>query len=99
MHQVLADQFFKTQYNFDKQNLKNKIENVNKNIPRTSGLVKKTDCNIKVTEIENKMHNFTDLAAATVLINKKKVKVIENKILDTSHFVNTHNLTDEQTKV
>ena len=47
-------------------------------MPRTSDLVKKTDCNIKATETEKKMDNVTDLAATTVLINKK-VTVIEKK--------------------
>ena len=37
----------KTQFNFVKQNLEKKIEDVDKKIPNTSALVKKTDLNIK----------------------------------------------------
>ena len=77
----------KTQYNSGQQNLEKNIENGSKNIPNASGLVKKIDCNTKVTEIENKMFNVTGLAATTAL--NKKVTVIENKVLDTSHFINT----------
>ena len=94
IHQLLANQFFKTQYNSNKQNLENKIENVNKYIPSNRGLVKNTDYSIKVIEIDNKMHNVTNLAATTVL--NKKVTVIQNKILDASHFINTKNSKDEQ---
>ena len=35
----------------DKQNLEKKIEDVNKKIPNTSGLVKKTDLKTKSTEV------------------------------------------------
>ena len=41
---------------------KKKIEDVNENIPNTSGLVKKTDYNAQITEIENKILDITNLA-------------------------------------
>ena len=44
---ILADLFLKTNYDRDKSEIENKI-------PDTSGLVKKTDYNAKITEIEGK---------------------------------------------
>ena len=42
----------KIQYDFNKQNLENKIEDVNEKISDTTELVKKTDYNTKITETE-----------------------------------------------
>ena len=42
----------KTQYNTDKSGLKKKIDNASKKISDTSELIKKTDHNTKITEIE-----------------------------------------------
>ena len=41
----------KTQYDADKQGLEKKIEEVNKKIPNTSGLSKKTDYKTKITDV------------------------------------------------
>ena len=46
----------------------------------TSGLVKKTDYNTKITEIEGKIPGVTNLATKTALI------IVENKIPDASSF-------------
>ena len=40
-----------------KKGLEKEIMDVNKKIPNTSGLVKKTDYNEKITEIENKIQS------------------------------------------
>ena len=45
----------------------------------TSGLVKKTDYNTKITELENKIPDITNLAAKTALTT------VENKIPDISN--------------
>ena len=66
----------KTQCNLYEQGLEKKIEDV----PNTSGLVKKTDYNTKITEIENKMPSVISLATIAAL-NAKSTE-IENKIPD-----------------
>ena len=58
----------------DKSELENKILD-------TSGLVKKTDYNTKITEIEGKIPNVTNLATKTALTT------IENKITTISNLV------------
>ena len=58
----------------DKSELENKI-------PDTSGLVKKTDYNTEITEIEGKIPNVTNLATKTALTT------IENKIPTISNLV------------
>ena len=45
----------KTKYNTDKSDVENKISDANKKNPDTSGLVKKTDFNAKITEIVSKI--------------------------------------------
>ena len=65
----------KSQYDTDKQNTERKIEDVDKTIWSTTGLVKKTDANeipstsdlvkvtdydTKITEIENKIANISN---------------------------------------
>ena len=44
----------KTYYGSDKQNFEKKIENLNKKILNTRGLIEKATYNTKRTEIENK---------------------------------------------
>ena len=68
----------KTKYDMDKSELENKI-------PDTSGLVKKTDYNTKIAEID-----VSNLATKTVLTT------IENKIPSVSNFVKK---TDYNTKI
>ena len=52
----------KSQYDWEKQCLEKKIEDVGKKILNTSELVKKTNDNIKVTEIRNKTLDITNMA-------------------------------------
>ena len=47
-------------------------------ITNTIGLVKKTDCNTTITEIENKMRSVTGLVITAAL--SAKATQIENKI-------------------
>ena len=49
----------KTQYDLDNHSPENNIEDVDKKIPNSSGLVKKTDCNTKIPDIENKIPSIT----------------------------------------
>ena len=51
----------KTKYDTDKSDLQKKISDVDKKNPVTSGLVKKTDCSSKITEIQGKMCNIIGL--------------------------------------
>ena len=52
----------KSQYDWEKQCLEKKIEDVGKKILNASELVKKTNNNIKVTEIRNKILDITNMA-------------------------------------
>ena len=64
----------KTKYDIDKSKIENKI-------PGTSGLIKKADCNTKITEIESEIPDVSSLATKTVLT------AVENKIPDVSSLV------------
>ena len=57
----------KTQYNTDKSGLEMKI-------PDTSGLVKKTHYDVKITEIKGKISSINELATTTAF------NAVENKI-------------------
>ena len=57
----------KTQYSSDKQNLEKIVRGVNKKMVYTSGLVKKTDLNNKITEIENQITSITCLVTIATL--------------------------------
>ena len=52
--------------------LKKKIEDFNKKIPNTIGLVKKTNSKTKIIEIENKIPNITGLVV-TAALNAKAI--------------------------
>ena len=54
---------------------------VKKKIPNISALVKKTDYNAKVTEIEGKISSISPLATTAIL------PAIENRIADVSNVV------------
>ena len=93
---ILADLFLKTNYDRDKSEIENKI-------PDTSGLVKKTDCNAKITEIEGKIQSTSSLAtnaALTTVENKipnisslvKKKQIITQKLLKLKKKLTDHNL-------
>ena len=57
----------KTQYSSDKQNLEKIVRGVNKKMVYASGLVKKTDLNNKITEIENQITSITCLVTIATL--------------------------------
>ena len=73
----------KTTYDTDKSGLEKKI-------PDTSDLAKKTDLNAKITEIENKITNITGLATNSALT------AVENETPDVSSLVKK---TDYETKI
>ena len=56
-------------------------QNQKKKIPDPSGLVKNNDCNTKITELENKILDISNLATKTVLT------ALENKIPSVSNLV------------
>ena len=64
----------KTEYNTDKPYLERKLFD-------TSGHVKKTDYNARITEIEGKIPHITGLATTAALTG------VENKILSVSNFI------------
>ena len=70
----------KTQYDSDKQGLEKNIEDVDKKIHNTTGLVRKADYNTKIAEIENRTPDTTDLA--TNLALNTKATEVESKIPD-----------------
>ena len=71
----------KTKYEKDGSDFEDKINNVDKKIPEVSYLVKKTDSNAKITEVEGKMPSITGLAISSALT------AIENKIPDVNSLV------------
>ena len=84
----------KTEYNSLKTKVdsidEDKISKIDKKIPDVSDLVKKTDFNAKVTEIEGKIPSISGLATNTALT------AVENKIPDVSSLVK---ITDYNTKI
>ena len=58
-----------------------KIKLIRKKTPDVTSLVKKTDCNAKVTEIESKIPSISGLATSSALA------AVENKIPDVSSLV------------
>ena len=71
----------KTKYEKDGSDFEDKISKIDKKIPDVSDLVKKTNFNAKVTEIEGKIHSISGLATNTALTT------VENKIPDVSSLV------------
>ena len=71
----------KTTYDTDKSNLGKKISDAIKKIPNTSDLAKKTDLNVKITEIENKIPSITGLAT------NPAITAVENKTPNVSNLV------------
>ena len=57
------------------------MSDVDKKIPNVSGLVKKTDLNSKITEVEGKIPCITGLATSSALT------AVENKIPNVSNLV------------
>ena len=70
-----------SQYEKGGSDFEDKITKIDKNILDISDLVKKTDFNAKITEVEGKIPNITGLATNSVLT------AIENKIPDVSSLV------------
>ena len=64
----------KIQCHSDKQGLQNKIEDADKKIANTSGLVERTNHNTKIKEIKNKIPTVTGLVA-TAAVNTKATKI------------------------
>ena len=52
-----------------------------KKIPNTSGLVKKTDCNTKISEVESKISSISGLVTTSAL------NADENKITDVNNLL------------
>ena len=71
----------KTKYERDRSDLEDKTNKVDKKIPDISDLVKKTDSNATITEVEGKIPSITGLAASSALT------AVENKIPDVSTLV------------
>ena len=65
----------KTKYDTDKSDLEKKIRSVNKKIPLTRGIVKKTDCSAKISEIKIK------IPSASVLATNFVLNAVENKLV------------------
>ena len=80
----------KTKYEKDGSDIEDKISKIDKKIPYVSDLVKKTDFNAKVTEIEGKKPSISGLAT------NRALTAIENKIPDVSSLVKK---TDYNTKI
>ena len=83
VNNIVTSGFVLTKYDTDKSELEKKIHN-------TTGLDKKTNYNTKITEIENKIPDISNLVTKTILTT------VENKIPDFSNLVNK---TDYNTKV
>ena len=71
----------KTKYDTDKSDLKIKSVMQTKKTPDTSGLIKKTDYNAKISEIESKMLSISGLVTNAALT------AVENKIPNVSSLV------------
>ena len=80
----------KNKYEKDGSGFEDKISKIDKKIPDISNLVKKTDFNTKVTEIEGKIPSTICLAT------NSELTAVENKIPDVSSLVKK---TDFNTKV
>ena len=80
-----SDFVLKTNYNADKT----KVEK----IPDTSGLVKKTDYDTKITEVEGKIPDISNLATKTASTT------VENRILSVSSLVKKQTITQNLLKL
>ena len=67
--------------------------NQNQKIPDTSRLVKMTDYNTKITEIEGKIPDFSNLATKTALAT------VENKIPDVSSLIKKTDFNSKITEI
>ena len=69
----------KNKYEKDESDFEDEIIKIDRQIPDVSGLVKKTDFNAKVTEIEDKI--------PSILATNSALTAVENKIPDVSSLV------------
>ena len=83
----------KTKCDTDKLDLEKKISDADKNISDTSGLVKKTDYNPKISEIEGKIPSISGLATNYALT------AVENKIPNISSLVKKQTISEIEKKV
>ena len=84
---------FKTKYDTDNLDLEKKINDADKKIPDTSGLVKKTDYNFKISEIEGKIPSINGLATNSTLT------AVENKIPDINSLVKKRDYNKKTTEI
>ena len=79
---VTSGFILKSKYDTDKSDLEKKINNTDKKIPNTSGLVKKADYTTKITEIEGKIPSITTGLGTTAALT-----TVENKIPNINNLV------------
>ena len=82
----------KTTDDTDKLDLEKKIGDVDKKIPDTSGLVKKSDFSSKITQIEGKIPSISGLATNSALT------AVENKIPNVSGLIKKQTITQNFVK-
>ena len=78
----------KNKYEKDGSDFEYKVNKIDK-IPHVSDLVKKTDFNAKITEVEGKIPNITGLATSSALT------AVENKIPNVSSLVKKQTMTQK----
>ena len=83
----------RTKYEKDGSDLEDKIDKIEKKIPDARNLVKKTDFNAKITEVEGKKPNIRGLATSFALT------AVENKIPDISSLATTSALITVENKI
>ena len=76
----------KTKYGTGKLDLEKKSSDGDKKIPDSSGLVKKTDYNAKITEIERKIPSISGIATnAALTAAKNKIPNVSNLVKKTDY--------------
>ena len=83
----------KTKSEKDESDFEDKISKVDKKISDGSGLVKKTDLNAKITEVEGKIPSISGLATNSALT------AVENKIPDVSGLVEKADFNTKGTEI
>ena len=83
----------KNKYEKDGSYFEDRINKVNKKIPDVSSLVKKTDFNAKISEVEDKIPSISGLDTSSALT------AVENKIPDVSSLVKKTGYATEITSI
>ena len=83
----------RTKYEKDGSDFEDKINKIDKKIPDVSDLVKKTDFNSKISEVEDKILSIRGLTTSSALT------AVENKILDISGLATKSALTAVDNKI